>query len=294
MTQNSLGFEQYLSAWSSFSSHFIGDCFDLATPYVDREYAGIDPYVKFVSGQLYLDCHLTSESVLILIRESKEWDADLLCRSVMEGSFKYIYMLSGVTEEVRSKAEEYWFILPKFSDIKHSERAARLLQELPNPAAIEWQPLRDLVVNNEEIDSIRKDYTRPQRQALEEKWSFSGISKQFMQSTDEGLRLFGMMAHGYGMSSHFIHKDADGVGMVWERAMRPASRKEAVMLGHAARVVSDICTFSKLRLLYLLKYCGGDVRSIHKLEKNHALLFEQLEMANAQFNRTEYESSNKQ
>jgi hypothetical protein len=96
------------------------------------------------------------------------------------------------------------------------------------------------------------------------------------------------MAHGYGMSSHLLHKDADGIGMVWERTKRSPHRQATVTLGHAARVVSDVCTFAQLRLLYLLKLCGGDTSCIRELENEYTLLFKQLKNANSQFNWVEY------
>ncbi len=288
MTYHTSELEQVSRTWAGLASNFIGACFDRAKPYLDKDFSGIDQNVRFVSAQLYIDCQLTSESVLILIREAKEWDADLLNRSVMEGSLKYVYMLLGTPEEIHMKVKEYWEILPTFSDIKHSERADRLISKLPKSDSLEWQPFRDLVLRDEEIDALRKEYTRAQRQELEERWSFSGISKQFMQSENAGLQLFGGMAHGYGMSSHLLHKDADGIGMVWERTKRSPHRQAAVTLGHAARVVSDVCTFAQLRLLYLLKLCGGDTSCIRELENDYTLVFKQLKNANTQFNWVEY------
>lgn len=123
-------------SWAGLASHFIGSCFDIASPYLDQEYKDVNPLVRFVSSQLFIDCHLTSESVLILLMEGKEWDADILCRSILEGSFKYIYMLLGSPEEVVKKVEEYWLILPMFSDIKRSERVSFYFQNLKKQSKI--------------------------------------------------------------------------------------------------------------------------------------------------------------
>lgn len=41
------------------------------------------------------------------------------------------------------------------------------------------------------------------------------------------------------MSSHLLHKDADGIGMVWDRYGRDSVRQSAAKLGQSARVVSD-------------------------------------------------------
>jgi hypothetical protein len=90
------------------------------------------------------------------------------------------------------------------------------------------------------------------------------------------------------MSSHLLHKDGDSIGMVWERFQREPERQSAVKLAHAARVVSDVCTFAKLRLLYLLQVCKEDAGCITQLESKYDLLFSELHKANSHFTREEY------
>lgn len=65
--------EQVLRSWAGLASHYIGRCFDHAKAYIDNDYAGLDPLVRFVVAQLYIDCHLSSESVLLLVLNQKEW-----------------------------------------------------------------------------------------------------------------------------------------------------------------------------------------------------------------------------
>jgi hypothetical protein len=263
--------EKRFAAWASAASHYISECFDLAKPYVDKGYQGLDPQVKFVAAQLFIDCHLSSESVLLLIRSGKEWDADVVCRSVMEGSIKFTYMLSGEDHEVAEKADEFWNLLPEFTRIKHSENAKRLLLMLPSPEDPEWTPIRKLVVPDEDYVELRSKYSRSDRKRVEERWSFSGILQYFARVDIPGLQSLVGLAHGYTMSSHLAHKDADGVGMVWERFMRTSEQMSAVKAGHAARVVSDVCTFASLRLLVLLKACRQQRSVIFSISTSHCL-----------------------
>ena len=281
--------DRIFRSWAGFASHFIGECFDLAKPYIDQAYDGFDPLVRFVAAQLYIDCHLSSESVLLLVREQKEWDADVIARSVMEGSLKLTYMLEGSPEEAKAKAEEYWHVLPLFHVIKHSERAKQLLDALPNPDSTEWQPFRDLMVEDAEVGEIRARFSRQDRQALEEKWSFSGLCRTFARSDKSERRNLAHLAHGYGMSSHLLHKDADGVGMVWDRYRREPHRQDAAKLGHSARLVSDMCAFSQLRLFSLLQACGQPTQGIKSIEERYAdKLFSELKQASSQFIGVEY------
>ncbi|TRW91994.1 hypothetical protein EKO24_016035 [Candidatus Methylobacter oryzae] len=280
--------EKILSTWAGLSSHFIGDCFDIAKPYLDKQFEGMDPYVRFVSSQLFIDCHLSSESSVLLIREGKEWDADIINRSVMEGTIKYVFLMSGESTDVQTKAFEYWELLPNYAAVKHHERASSFLSEVANPDAPEWIPFKNLLLTEQEIDAYRNGVNRADRKKLEQKWSFSEITKSFNASQSEGLRLLVHLAHGYGMSSHLIHKDGDGVGMVWERYGRNEDEQFAVKLGHCARIISDICSFSKLRLFQLLKFCNQQTDIIYKTETRYQLLFDELRKAGENFTKVEY------
>jgi len=283
--------ERVFKSWSGLASHLIGECFDLAKPFIDSNHQELDPLVRFVAAQLFIDCHLSSESVLLLVREQKEWDADLISRAVMEGSLKLTYMLDGSAEEVKTKVHEYWNLLPQFSAIKHSERAKRFLEEVPNPENPEWKPFRDLIIDDSEISTTRATYSRQERKVLEEKWSFTGICKSFAKSGNDGLKAFVHLAHGYGMSSHLLHKDADGLGMVWERFGRDAERQAVVKLGHSARVVSDICTFALLRAFTLLRACSQPTQVLREIEARYAAsLFAELAKAGQRFTEVEYDA----
>jgi hypothetical protein len=258
---------------------------------LDSEYAGLPPLTRFVCAQLFIDCNLSSESALLLIRAEKEWDADLITRSVMEGSFKFTYMLEGSCAEVEEKANEYWRVLPLFYRIRHGENAKKVFERLANPNAPEWRPLQDLLVDDEEVAAIRASYSRAERQALEEKWSFVGLCRNFAASENHGLRPFAALSHSYTMSSHLLHKDADGIGMVWERYRRPPERQLAVRMGHSARVVSDVCSFAKLRLFSLLKACGESHDPLEQIDSRYGALGNALTSAIANFNEVEYGSA---
>lgn len=280
--------EEVLKTWAGLASHLIGDCFDAAKPFIDKDYEGLDPKTRFVSAQLFADCHLTSESVLILVRQRKEWDADFVNRAVLEGSLKYVFMLLGTKPEIAEKVSEYWDVLPLFAAVRRSERLTKFLAAVPNPEAVEWMPYREMILDEVNIETIRSRYGRSQRAALESKWSFSGISQYFLKSSDASARLLGHLAHGYGMSSHLLHKDGDGIGMVWDRHRRDSQRQRAVRLAHAARITSDVATFAKLRLFQLLRTCGAPTDAVSQIETKYQLLTDETAKANSNFTLVEY------
>ncbi|MBN3804977.1 hypothetical protein GXB81_18245 [Paraburkholderia sp. Ac-20336] len=276
------------AVWAAEASRLIFDCFDQAKPYLDQAYEGLPPLVRFVAAQLFIDCHLSSESSLLLIQSGKEWDADLISRSVMEGSVKLAYMLYGSSSEIESKVGEYWHVLPLFFAIRHAEHARQFLDAVPDADAPEWHSFKELLVEPEEVSLIRESYSKRARQEIEERWSFAGICRFFARTEEPGLRHFVHLAHGYSMSSHLIHKDADSIGMIWERSTRDEARQTAASLGHSARVISDACAFARLRLLSLLRACGEPKKVLSDIDVKYADLTEKLTSANRYFNEVEY------
>lgn len=272
------------------ASQLIGELFDLATPYLEGIEGGLEEPVRFISSQLFIDCHLSSESVLILVSNFKEWDSDLINRAVIEGTVKYVYLMDGEAEDRKRKAHEYWNLMPDFMSIKRSERARAFLQEVGDPDSVEWLPFKELLISDAEVDARRHGTNRQQRSSLEQDWSFSGIVQRYSQSDQPGLRFMKHLAHGYGMSSHLIHKDGDGIGMVWERYQREPRRQAAVRSAHLSRLVSDVCAFAKFRTARLLHACKRDLTPIRELESRYRSLDESLKSANAHFSQTEYEA----
>jgi len=277
-----------VKTWAVIASHYIGECFDHCQHLLDQDNSTLDSSVRFISTQLYLDCHFSSESSLILIQEGKEWDADIINRSIIEGTVKYLYMIACDDVSKKERAHEYWYILPKFSAIKRHQRAKDLLDAINGYDDSNWQAIKEQLLSEEKIAEFRSGLNRNERKAIEQKWSFSEIVNEFAKSKQDGLEMLVHLAYNYGMSSHLIHKDGDGVGMVWDRCMREPKRQMAVKLGHSSRIISDICVLSRLRSMYLMKACSEDYKVLSELETKYKHLFSELAMAIENFNKVEY------
>ncbi len=283
--------QQSAMKWASGASHLIGELFDLSRPYLEGIEGDLQEPVRFVSSQLYIDCHLSSESVLILVSNVKEWDADLINRAVIEGTVKYVYLMDGGAEDRRRKAIQYWNLMPDLMSIKRSERAKAFLQDIGDPDSVEWLPLKELVISEGEVKSRQHGLNRKERSSLEHDWSFSGIVQRYSMSDQPGLRFMKHFAHGYGMSSHLIHKDGDGIGMVWERYQREPRHQAAVKAAHISRLVSDVCAFAKFRTARLLQACKVEVTPIREIESRYQWLNESFKEATCHFSQTEYKEA---
>jgi len=279
-----------LKHWTALASHYIGEHFDHCKPLLDKDYQGMHPLVRFVSTQLYLSCHFSTEGSLILLRQGQEWDSEIINRSIIEGVVKYIFMLQGTEDEVLEKVNEYWEVLPSYSSVKRSDRVSSLLEAVNSDDLHNWKSLEDLKLTESDIDSIRDGTNKQQRKLLEQKWSFSTIIQGFSKSGDKSLEPLVYLAYNFGMSSHLIHKDGDGVAMVWERCTRDSVRQNAVKLSHLARAISDLCTFAEVRSMILHKCCGEKYDFTDNLRESYSSLFSELKIAFEDFNKVEYET----
>lgn len=229
----------------------------------------------FLLRTLLDSCHLTSESVLILIGNNKIWDADILTRAVFEGTIKFVFLSYGSPEEVNQKITEYYEILPQIARLKRHHRLSILLEAQENPQADEWKPFRDLLLSKVEREAIASRYPRKMRQCLEEKWSFHRLLRALDDSNIQELRYSSHLFYNYGMSSHILHQDADGVGMILDRNNRSEERKNAVELAHASRILNDMMSMNLMRHVMSLRFVENPIRpSLEIYEKYNDLINE--------------------
>ena len=275
--------------WAKQASHCLGDTYDVCKPFIENDSTILKPPVRFVSAQLQISISLTSESILLLILNSKIWDADILLRSVLEGSFKFVYLLMGSPEDRYRKAEEYWNIMPEMARLARHQRATKILKALENEKEmLIWRPIRDLTIDDIEADTLRSKYSIKQRQKLAQKWSFSGISRHFAEHENDKYKNMGILGYDYGMKSHLIHQDGDGVGIIWDRFSRNEERQKSIEIAHAGRIISDICIFGLFRAGELLIACEQDSSVTLDIYNRYISLFENISQARKDWHGIEY------
>jgi hypothetical protein len=283
------GFNGILHDWAAACSQCLGSVYDICRPFHEPECRALHPNVRFIIAQLNISCHLTSESAFILVSNRKIWDADILIRSVLEGTLKFVYMLQGSDIDQQNKCCEYWETLPDFAILTRQKRAAALLEQLPDSESPEWEPIRKLLISNTELEEISRTANRKERQRLARKWSFSELSRFFTTHNDKKYHGLGFLGYNYGMQSHLVHQDGDGVGMLWERARREDERRDSIEMAHGGRVISDLCTFAFVRAHELLIICQEEPKPIQEIEKSYKNLFNSIRAEQQRWREIEYE-----
>jgi hypothetical protein len=248
----------------------------------------------YVLGQLNVSCIMTSESALLLIAHSRTWDAELLIRSVLEGTYRFVALCVRDERERLRRVIEYWEVMPEAARLRQHARAEALLRSLDpaggvvNPTHDRWRPIRDLLLDAAELQALKERFPAKQRSLLERRWSFTELVASLSRSDLPGAPQFSAMLHGYTMSSALIHKSGEGVALVMERATRESDRRDAIELAHGARLISDVLELASLRAFSLLRL--RNIPQDRHLESRacHSTLRSELSEAIANWSRIEY------
>ena len=285
--------EDRLNLWGSACQTAFHDALTLFQAFFAAKDAG-DPDTDFVLGQLSASCTMTSESALLLIENVRLWDAEALVRSVLEGTYKFAFMCLRADEERANRVREYYYDLPEISRLKRHDRASSILSSVEDPVADEWRPLRDLVLSQAEVEALRSKFPRKQRQALEQKWSFFPLAQAIAQSELPGGEALAGMVYTYGISSHILHQDGDGVSIIMERSRRSFERQQAIELSHGARELSDLLHMAFYRAIAAYHLKELDPRPIFRSMEQYTGLFEELARAYDTWREVEYGRSGEQ
>ncbi len=241
------------------ASLILYDYYVLTSNYFNKD-LDISENHRYILKQLPISCQSTSESSLVLIASVRLWDNEMLLRSIMEGTIKFVYLTLGTTEERESKINEFWEILPAISEIKRTKRAKTLIDSLPEQLNSHMGFIKDIILDDEIIGELEKKYPRKFRKELEQRWSYSEIVKKLSQHPLYG-NLNGMF-HSYGIGSQLIHQDADAINLLIDHNCRETDRREAKELAHGCRQISDIITFAAMRYFAYSKLYNENIEKL--------------------------------
>lgn len=109
-----------------------------------------------VTVPLFTTLHSTSESIMILLLNQNIFDADVLLRTVMEGTIKYYYLMTGTDAEKKEKCIEYKIKLAdiaKISDHKKATEAVDILREFSNNSI---KPFECDILSDEKLSELKE------------------------------------------------------------------------------------------------------------------------------------------
>jgi len=188
---------------------------------------------------LFTALHSTSESILILLYNQAIFDADILLRTVMEGTIKYCYLMMGTPEERNDKYIEYkekLTDLDKLSDHRKAKETIRILQEF---YANSTKPFEYSILDENELKRLQEIYPHKVRDEIKRKWNYQALLRAIAKNSSEYEAQIGTLST-YSFTSHFCHCDWTGVSTRQAQIEDSLTDQSEIFdIGHAVRIIAN-------------------------------------------------------
>lgn len=244
MNDEELARELYVYATTAM--HILRESFDLCTP-LYKENSELKEIHQFVLTNMISSCHQASESSLLLVGYRRLWDAEILKRSVLEGTTKLLYISIGEGEEILSKCDEFYRVIPEMTQINLHKKAIECLEKI-NDLSTLWPDINNQILSDEKLLELEAKYPRRVRKMINQKWSFSEIIKTLEESKNEGFEIFKGTYYKYSLGSHFVHQDGDSIGYMWDRNRSDIESRTSTELAHGKSIIKDILALVLVRM----------------------------------------------
>ena len=202
-----------------------------------------------VTVPLFTMLHSTSSTILMLLSEEMALpDADVLLRTVMEGTVKYCYLLNGTPEERRVKYEEYRYALYEMEMLSDHNKAVETL-EIFEEFSIENStiPFEANILPDDYLDGLRSKYTKKQKDEIKKRWTYQSMLRSLAKNKPEYKAQLGSLST-YASTSHYAHFDWTGLSTRHAQLKANAHKTDTHYdVVHAFRIISNILSFAMFR-----------------------------------------------
>jgi hypothetical protein len=239
--------------------------------------------VNFIHAHLYF-LGDRSQSLIILIQNGRLWDAEIIMRSIMEAVLHILFVCYAEDSEREGMINEFWNDMEEINRLRRSDKAKILIQKMDSSVSTE-KGIKPLVLTDDEENATRSKWTKKNRQAVEQKWSFPEIISFLETRLDDskGGSTIRTMLHNYAISSHFLHADESALSLSWDRNQRSAEEAEKLVLAHTCRLLSDCLSYMFIVWVSVLKAFNLDKSELNAVHKEAQPLFQQFKIGDEQF-----------
>lgn len=206
-------------------------------------------------------CLDSSASTLILLEHERPWDAEAVLRSCFEATVRFVYLLSD-QELFNERYNEYFHDLSEISSLRNHAKARNVLDVVSDPMSDQWRPIREILLEETEIDRIKNQYPKRERQKIESRWSFSNIVADLVSTRDSRWGQLSALLHVYRNASHVIHADYQGISMIMEREYQDPERRRLARDAHTVRILSDIICLQLIRIATAYRFLNLNIDSV--------------------------------
>ena len=251
----------------------VGENIVKADEYLKELFYKLAPLYKEEHGKnqdvvvpLFTSLHSTSESILILLLNQAIFDADVLLRTVMEGTIKYCYLMTGTADEKNEKYIEYKVKLTDIDKILDHNKAVEAVDILKEFSKNSTKPFELSVLSDEELSGLTKKYPKKERDALKRKWSYQSLLRSLAHSYPEYEAQLGTVST-YSLTSHFCHYDWTGLSSRNAQIMNSVKHDAIVFdIMHCNRILSNVLSMELFRVAEYIRgngFCSQEVTALY-------------------------------
>ena len=194
------------------------------------------------------------------------FDADILLRSIMEGTVKYCYLMIGNAHEKESKCNEYEHILCEIDRLNDHKKAKEAVEILKTFSQNNAGPFESMILSKNEVQVLTDKYPARTKNMITNKWSYQALLRTLSADHEEYKAQLGTLST-YATICHNCHYDWTGVSARNEEILSsPDGRNELFDYMHALRIVSNVLS---MYLFRVLEYMRCNHFSNTKLEEEY-------------------------
>lgn len=211
-----------------------------------------------VTVPLFTMLHSTSSTILTLLSEEMALpDADVLLRTVMEGTVKYCYLMNGTPEERKAKYEEFRYALYEMEMISDHNKAVetlRIFEEFSvDNSAI---PFEANILPDDLLKELQSKYTKKQKDEIKRRWTYQSMLRSLAEDKEAYKAQLGTLST-YATTSHYAHFDWSGLSSRLAQLKANAENTDTHYdVVHGFRIISNILSFAMFRAGEYINVCG--------------------------------------
>jgi hypothetical protein len=205
-----------------------------------------------------------SNVLLELLKINAIWDAQILARPIIESCVKVCFLCYAPDDRSADLCVEYEETLAVINALKQHDKATKALESIGDAAST----LTPLILPADELQELRAKVPKEVRGAIESKWGFTRMVAALDKSFKSQFQInpFASLLHAYALSSHLIHADEMGLGVMRARSKLEGERLSLVTDSHILALLDAVAGSAMLSALALSSIGKSDVYKDRAIE----------------------------
>lgn len=221
-------------------------------------------------------CFRTSSATLTLIKSGYPWDAEITLRSVTEGTYKYIYLLSEPAA-FDGRFEEYSSLLPNNELLKQHRKAKSVFDIVVEPEARKrLTAISTFILSDDEVAEIQGLLPSNMR-AIEQRWGVTGLVLAIEKSNLPFASRMKALLSNYSSASNLAHVDMIGAIVPWDQEGLRDEINHELKMAESARIIADIYVMAHMRVWTELLFVESSAEPLARAWELFEPLYSELE-----------------